>query len=69
MDNLEFLFTWMQTPNPMLGGAIPLRMMETGGGQRLATFIRQAIEDEEESQRIKREIAAMALYSARQEGV
>lgn len=49
MDNLEFLFTWMQTPNPMLGGEVPLRMMADGRGPRLALFIRQAIEDEEEA--------------------
>jgi hypothetical protein len=59
MDNLEFLFTWMQTPNPMLGGAVPLRMMEAGAGHKLAQFIRLAIEDEEAAQRVKRELAAL----------
>jgi hypothetical protein len=54
----------MQTPNPMLGGAVPLRMMETGAGHRLANFIRQAIEDEEEGQRVRREIEALEKYSA-----
>jgi hypothetical protein len=58
MDNLEFLFTWMQTPNPMLGGIAPLRLMETGGGQRLALFIRNAIEDEEAAQITREQLEA-----------
>ena len=59
MDNLDFIFTWMTTPNPMLGNAEPLRMMEAGLGHKLARFIRQAIEDEEAAQRVRREIAAL----------
>jgi hypothetical protein len=47
MDNLDFLFAWMSTPNPMLGGITPLWMMENGRGEKLAKFIRQAMEDEE----------------------
>lgn len=58
MDNLEFFFAWMTTPNPMLGGAVPLCMMEAGAGHRLANFIRLAIEDEE---------AAREFRSAHQE--
>jgi hypothetical protein len=47
MDNLEFFFAWMQEPNPMLGGVVPLEMMERGYGNKLAQFIRHAIEDED----------------------
>lgn len=55
VDNLDFFFAWMTTPNPMLGGAMPLRMMETGYGFELAKFIRNAIEDEEAAKRFRAE--------------
>jgi membrane protease subunit (stomatin/prohibitin family) len=45
VTNLEFLFAWMQTPNPMLGDVTPLWMMEHGKGEKLARFMRQAYED------------------------
>lgn len=53
MDNLEFFFKWMTTPNPMLGNFAPLRMMEAGRGHKVAAFIRQAIEDEEAAERVR----------------
>lgn len=54
MDNLEFFFAWMSTPNPMLGGLVPLEMMERGYGDRLAMFIRGAMADEEAAEAFRR---------------
>ena len=45
MTGVEFLLTWMVTPNPSLGGVSPLWMMEHDRGDKLARFIRQSIED------------------------
>lgn len=53
MDHLDFLFTWMSTPNPMLGGVTPLWMMENGRAEKLAKFIRDAMEDEEAAKAAK----------------
>jgi hypothetical protein len=52
-DKLDFLFTWMSTPNPMLGNVTPLWMMENGRGEKLAKFIREAMEDEQAAQAAK----------------
>lgn len=41
---IEFLHLWMRTPNPMLGNVSPLDMMDSGRGERLADFIRDAAE-------------------------
>jgi len=41
---IDFLFAWMTTPNPMLGNVTPLWMMENGRGEKLAKFIKSAIE-------------------------
>ena len=43
---IDFLFLWMSSPNPMLGGITPLQMMYSGRGFRLANFIQEAMEDE-----------------------
>lgn len=39
---IEFLQKWMRTPNPQLGGAVPLEMMYQGFGRRVAQFIDSA---------------------------
>jgi len=39
---IDFLFAWMTTENPMLGGVTPLWMMEHGKGAKLAEFIKDA---------------------------
>ena len=41
-SNIDFLQRWMRTPNPMLGGAVPLDMMYQGMGRRVAQFIDSA---------------------------
>ena len=45
MTGVEFLLTWMVTPNPLLGGVSPIWMLEHGKGEKLGRFIRKAIED------------------------
>ena len=45
MTGVEFLLTWMATPNPSLGGVSPLWMLEHGKGEKLGRFIRKAMED------------------------
>jgi len=42
---IDFLFAWMTTKNPMLGGVTPLWMMEHGRGDKLAKFIRAALKE------------------------
>lgn len=43
-SGIDFLQTWMRTPNPQLGGAVPLDMLYQGYGRRLAQFIDSAYE-------------------------
>lgn len=40
------MLAWFTTPNPMLGGIEPLRMLDDDRGHKLAQLVRNAIEDE-----------------------
>lgn len=44
LTGVDFLHTWMRTPNPSLGGIVPIDMLKHGKGQKLAQFIEAAYE-------------------------
>lgn len=56
MDNIEFLFKWFNTPNPMLGNTKPRDMILLGRGHKLVQFIDDAMEDEEAAKSAKENI-------------
>lgn len=41
--NAEKIGLWMTTPNPMLGGQIPQRMISMGRTEKLKKFIKNAL--------------------------
>ena len=43
---VSFLLRWMQAKNPMLGDVTPLELLDMGRGEKLAAFIRGAIEEQ-----------------------
>lgn len=44
---VQFLLTWMRTPNPQLGDVSPLEMLRLGRGAKLAQFVDAAMAGEE----------------------
>lgn len=44
LAGVDFLHAWMRSPNPSLGGIVPLDLLKHGKGQKIAQFIEAAYE-------------------------